>query len=92
MALDTKQELTVTGAQAVVSPFSSLLNPLNPTIKIEIVICCPFSSPAGVVGGKLIKYQANSSCVIKSVILMTPLFYKALIFARRNFMLITLRA
>ena len=30
-------------------------------------------------GKKLIKYQANSSCVIMSVILMTTLFYKALI-------------
>ena len=30
-------------------------------------------------GGKLIKYQANLSCVIMSVILMTTLFYKALI-------------
>ena len=30
-------------------------------------------------GEKLIKYQANSSCVIMSVILMTNLFYKALI-------------
>ena len=30
-------------------------------------------------GEKLIKYQANSSCVIMSLILMTPLFYKALI-------------
>ena len=29
---------------------------------------------------KLIKYQANSSCVIMSVILMTTLFYKALRF------------
>ena len=28
---------------------------------------------------KIIKYQANSSCVIMSVILMTTLFYKALI-------------
>ena len=28
---------------------------------------------------RLIKYQANSSCVIMSVILMTTLFYKALI-------------
>ena len=31
-------------------------------------------------GEKLIKYQANSSCVIVSVILMNTLFYKALIF------------
>ena len=30
-------------------------------------------------GEKLIKNQANSSCVIMSVILMTTLFYKALI-------------
>ena len=30
-------------------------------------------------GEKLIKFQANSSCVIISVILMTTLFYKALI-------------
>ena len=30
-------------------------------------------------GEKLIKYQANSSCMIMSVILMTTLFYKALI-------------
>ena len=30
-------------------------------------------------GEKLIKYQANSSCVIVSVIFMTTLFYKALI-------------
>ena len=43
-------------------------------------------------GEKLTKYQANSSCVIMSVILMTTLFYKALIIIRRNLMLITLRA
>ena len=30
-------------------------------------------------GEKLIKYQANSSCVIMSVILMTTLFYKTVI-------------
>ena len=30
-------------------------------------------------GEKLIKYQANSSCVIISVILMITVFYKALI-------------
>ena len=30
-------------------------------------------------GEKLIKDKANSSCVIKTVILMTTLFYKALI-------------
>ena len=41
-------------------------------------------------GENLIKYQANSSCVIMSVILMTTLFYKALIIKKRNLMLITL--
>ena len=29
-------------------------------------------------GEKLIKYQANSSCVVMAIILMTTLFYKAL--------------
>ena len=35
-------------------------------------------------GEKLIKYQANSSCVITSVILMTTLFYKALVCQRET--------
>ena len=48
------------------------INTLNPKIKIWILICCPYSLI-------LVKYQANSSCVIMSVILMTALFYKALI-------------
>ena len=51
-------------------------NPWSLKIKIWILICCPYSFPSG---EKLIKYQANSSCVIMSVILMTTLFYKALI-------------
>ena len=50
------------------------LNPLNPKIKIVAPIMSYRSS-----GEKLIKYQANSSCVIVSVILMTTLFYKKLI-------------
>ena len=41
-------------------------------------------------GENLIKYQANSSCVIMSVILMTTLFYKAFIIKKRNLVLITL--
>ena len=41
-------------------------------------------------GENLIKYQANSSCVIMSVILMTTLFYIAFIIKKRNLMLITL--
>ena len=59
-----------------------LFNPLNPKINIWILICCPYSFPIEVVRReekKLIKYQANTSCVIMSVILMTTMFYKALI-------------
>ena len=44
-------------------------NPLNPTIKMWILICCPYSFPCRSSGEKLIKYQANSSCVIMFVIL-----------------------
>ena len=58
------------------------LNPLNPKIKIGILICSPYSFPSEVMGEKLIKHQTNSSCVIMSVILMTTLFYKALILQR----------
>jgi len=54
-------------------------NPFNPKIKIWILICCPLFVSYRSKGEKLIKYQANSSCVIMSVILMTTLFYKALI-------------
>ena len=56
-----------------------MFNPLNPKIKIWILICCPVFLSYRSSGEKLIKYQANSSCVIMSVILMTTLFYKALI-------------
>ena len=50
-------------------------NSLNPKIKIEFSFVAPIHFLQ-----KLIKYQANSlSCVIMSVILMTSLFYKALI-------------
>ena len=55
------------------------LNPLNPKIKIWILICCPLFISYRSSGEKLIKYQANSYCVIMSVILMTTLFYKAFI-------------
>ena len=56
------------------------LNPLNPKVKIWILICCPYSISYRSSGEKLIKYQAiNSSFVIMSVILMTTLFYNALI-------------
>ena len=62
-------------------PCTPALNPLQSKIKIWILTCCPlfyflhYKSS----GEKLIKYQANSSCVIMSVIRMTTLFYKALI-------------
>ena len=61
-------------------PCTPALNRWNPKIKIWILTCCPqfyflhYKSS----GKRLIKYQAYSSCVIMSVILMTTLFYKAL--------------
>ena len=56
-----------------------LLNPLNPKIQNWILICCLYSFHYRSSGEKLRKYQANSSCVLMSIILMTTLFYKALI-------------
>ena len=55
------------------------LNPLNPNIKIQILICYPYTFSIEVVGGIFMKYQLDSSCVIISLILMTILFYKAVI-------------
>ena len=57
----------------------TFLNPLNPRINIWILICCTYSFPIRSSGEKLIKYQANSSGVIMPVILITTMFYKALI-------------
>ena len=56
---------------------TNIFNPLNSKIKISILICCPNSYRSS--RKMLIKYQANLSCVVMSVILMTTLFYKALI-------------
>ena len=67
-------------------------NPLDPKIKIGILICCPDLIPTEVSGEKLLKYQANSSCVIMSVILMTTLFYISIDIKRRNLMPISSRA
>ena len=61
------------------APLSVCVNPLHPKIKIWILICCPYSFSNGRSGEKLIKYQANSSGVVMSLILMTTLFHKALI-------------
>ena len=57
-----------------------VLNPLNPKIDIilKFHLLSLFISYRSS-GEKLINYQANLSCVIMSVILMTTLFYKALI-------------
>ena len=57
------------------------LNPLNPNIKIQILICYPCTFSIEVVGGGgiFMKYRLDSSCVIISLILMTTLFYKAVI-------------
>ena len=51
-------------------------SPFKPTIKIWILICCPYSFPTEVVERWLIKYQAHSSRGIMSIILGTTLFTK----------------
>ena len=62
-------------------PCSPALNRWKPKIKIWILTCCSqfYFLPYKSSGERLIKYQANSSYVIMSVILMTTLFYKTLI-------------
>ena len=62
-----------------------LLNPLNPNIKIQILICYPYTFSIEVVGRILLKYQLDSSCVIMSLTLMTTLFYKAVINYKEKF-------
>ena len=62
-----------------------LLNPLNPNIKIQILICYPYTFSIEVVGRILLKYQLDSSCVIMSLILMTTLFYEAVINYKEKF-------
>ena len=54
---------------------------LNSNIKIHILICYPtYTFSTEEVGRNyLSKYQLDSSCVIMSLILMTTLFYKAVI-------------
>ena len=44
--------------------------------KFEFSFVAPIHFPQKKWGEKLIKYQANTSCVIMSVILMTTLFFK----------------
>ena len=62
----------------VVSSSRTLFNPLNPKIKNLNSHLLPIFISYGSSGEKLIKHQANSPCMIMSVILMTTLFYKAL--------------
>ena len=57
-------------------------NALDPKIKIWIFLLLPLFISYRSNVEKLMKYQANSFCVIMSVILMTTLLYKALIFQR----------
>ena len=54
---------------------------LNSNIKIQILIYYPTYTFSIEVVGKnyLLKYQLDLSCVIMSLILMTTLFYKAVI-------------
>ena len=57
-------------------PLLTLKNPQDQNLNSHLLILFISYRSSG---EKLIKYQANSSCVIMSVILMTTLFYKALI-------------
>ena len=54
-------------------------NPLDPNIKIQILISCRYLFSIEVAGENLLKYQLDSSCVIRSSILMTTVFYKEVI-------------
>lgn len=53
-------------------------NPLNPKIRIEILICCPLHISYRS-NRETVKYQAISSCMVVSSILITTLFFKLLI-------------
>ena len=55
------------------------VNPLNPNIKIQILICYSYTFSIEVVGRICWSINLDSSCVIMSLILMTTLFYKAVI-------------
>ena len=59
-------------------------NPLNPYIKIQNSHLLPLYVFNRSSGENLLKYQLYSSWVIMSLILMTTLFYKALILEGEN--------
>ena len=59
--------------------YSEEPNSLNPNIKIQILTCPSLYVVNRSSGENLLKYQWDLSCVIMSLILMTTLFYKALI-------------
>ena len=59
--------------------YSKEPNSVNPSIKIQILTCSSLYVVNRSSGENLLKYQLDLSCVIMSLILMTTLFYKALI-------------
>ena len=59
------------------------INPLNTNLNLNLNShLLPLFISYRSSGEKLIKYQENLSCMIMTVILMTNLFYKALILLR----------
>ena len=56
-----------------------LLSPLNHNIKIQILICYPYTFVIEVVGRICWSIKSTSSCVIMSLILKTTLFHEAVI-------------
>ena len=54
------------------------IKPLNSNIKIQILICCPYTFPIEV-KGRICWSISDSSCVIMYFILITNLFCKAFI-------------
>ena len=71
--------------------FADRLNPLNPRIKIEILIFCPYSFPIEVVGevGKTLSKFILCDHVLNS---HDRSVLQSIDITRRNLMLITLRA
>ena len=68
-------------ASLLLDSIAAALHLLNPKIKIWIPMALFISYRSS--GEKLRKYQANSSCVIMFVILMTTLFYKAVMYKEK---------
>ena len=92
MALDTKQELTVTSAQAVVSPFSSAASPFKPydqnlnSYLLPLFISCRSS------GGEVDKISSKFILCDQVRNSHDPSVLQSIDIKRRNLTLITLRA